>query len=45
MFNTQNKCESDFKKYILYRLSLLSIQTDPEIQEFHRLETDKHDLK
>lgn len=31
MFNTQNKCKSSFKEYILYRLSLLSIQIDPEI--------------
>lgn len=36
---------SNFKKYILYRLSLLSIQRHPKMQEFHVLESDKHDLK
>lgn len=45
MFYTQNKCMSNFKKYILYRLSLLSIQRHPKMQEFHVLESDKHDLK
>lgn len=37
--------EVNFKKYILYRLSLLSVQMDPETQEFHILETDKNGLK
>lgn len=45
MFYTQNKCISNFKKYILYRLSLLSIQRRPKMQEFRVLESDKHDLK